>query len=457
MTHRARIVRIGSEHRAEVGVAGEQADRPPDPRGGLTSEQMMFEAVAAGQTPLQRLRERGLLRSTVTLMGPAFVAALAYVDPGNFGTNFAGGASEGYRLVWVIVAANLTAMFVQALSAKLGVATGRSLPELCREEYPRPVVVGLWAQAELVAMATDVAEVIGGAIALNLLFGMPLLLGGLVTGAVAFALLALHGSGYRRFEVVSAGLLAVTMAGITYDVVRAGFDGGAILQGFVPRLNGSAGLLIATGIIGATVMPHVIYLHSALTGGRIPVSGYRERRTILVFQWIDVTVALGLAGIVNLAMLVVGARLFQGQPSAVRTLPDVHASLQTSVGAGAAVAFAVALLASGFASSGVGTLAGQVVMQGFLRRRVPVLLRRLVTLVPALVVIAVGLDPTRALVLSQVVLSFGIPFALVPLVLLSRRRDVMGELANNPRTSALAWAVAVAVIALNVYLLATTF
>jgi manganese transport protein len=428
---------------------------PFDPRGGLTSEQMMFDA--ATRTPLERLQRRGLLKSSLRLMGPAFVAALAYVDPGNFATNFAGGASEGYRLVWVIVVANVMAMFVQSLSAKLGLATGRSLAELCRDHFPHPVVLGLWGQAELVAMATDMAEVVGGAIALNLLFGMPLVVGGIVTGLVAFALLALHGSGYRRFEVVAASLLAVTMAGITYDVIRAGFDPAAVIHGFAPRLHGSESLLIATGIIGATVMPHVIYLHSALTGDRIPVFGQAERRTVLRFQRLDVIVALGLAGLVNLAMLVVGARLFQGQPSATRTLEDVHSGLETAVGAASATAFAIALLASGFASSGVGTLAGQVVMQGFLRRRIPILLRRVVTLLPALIVLAIGWDPTVVLVLSQVVLSFGIPFALIPLVLLSRRADVMHELINRPITTVAAWAVSAVIIGLNVYLLVVAF
>ena len=388
------------------------------------------------------------------LIGPAFVAAIAYVDPGNFATNFSAGAQFGYLLVWVIVAANAMAMLIQMLSGKVGLATGRNLPELCREHFPRPVTRGLWVQAELVAMATDLAEVIGGAIALNLLFGIPLLTGGLLTALVAFALLALQGRGYRPFELAIGGLLGVIALGFLYNSVRAGVDGPAVASGLVPRFDGTDSVLLATGILGATVMPHVIYLHSALTADRIAGADAQEVRSLLRHQRLDVVLAMGLAGLVNLAMLVLAARLFFGAGVAgVDTLEGVHAALGRVAGEPAALAFGIALLASGFASSGVGTYAGQVVMQGFLQRRIPLLLRRALTMAPALVVLALGVDPTQALVLSQVVLSFGIPFALVPLVLLTRRADVMGPLVNRPLTTGVASVIAGIVIALNAFLL----
>ena len=409
-------------------------------------------------TPLEVVRRRGRVRSSLALLGPAFVAAIAYVDPGNFATNFSAGAEFGYRLVWVIVFANLMAMLIQSLSGKVGLATGRNLPELCREHFPRPVTRGLWVQAELVAMATDLAEVIGGAIALYLLFDIPLLWGGLITAVVAFLLLGLQSRGYRPFELAITGLLAVIAGGFLFDTVTAGLDVGALAGGFVPSFDGTDSVLLATGILGATVMPHVIYLHSALTQDRIPPADLAETRQLLRAQRVDVVVAMGMAGLVNLAMLVLAARLFFGSDlPGVDTLEGAHAALREVAGAPAALAFAIALLASGFASSGVGTFAGQVVMQGFLDRRIPLLLRRLITMAPALVVLALGVDPTQALVLSQVVLSFGIPFALIPLVLLTRRADVMGALVNRPVTTAVAWVVAALIVSLNAFLLYGTF
>ena len=407
----------------------------------------------AGPTELERVRSRGRVRGSLPLLGPAFVAAIAYVDPGNFATNVSAGAAYGYRLVWVIVAANLMAMLIQSLSGKLGLATGRDLPELCRDHFRRPVTVGLWAQAEVVAMATDLAEIIGGAIALKLLLDVPLLAGGLITAVVAFALLAVQARGHRPFELVIGGLLAVILLGFVFNVLRSGADVGALGRGLVPGFDGTDSVVLAAGILGATVMPHVIYLHSALTAGRIPASDPDEVRQLLRHQRVDVVLAMGLAGLVNLAMLVLAARLFFGTDvPGTDTLEGVHRGLQGSAGGLVALAFALALLASGFASSGVGTYAGQIVMQGFLRRRIPLLLRRAVTMAPALVVLALGVDPTRALVLSQVVLSFGIPFALVPLVLLTRRADVMGALVNRRATTALAGVVAAVVVALNAFL-----
>ena len=407
---------------------------------------------------LQRLLARGRLRGSIALLGPAFVAAIAYVDPGNFATNISGGARYGYLLLWVILAANLMAMLIQSLSAKVGLATGRNLPELCREHFPRRVSWGLWAQAELIAMATDLAEFIGAAIALNLLFGVPLFAAGVMTGVVAFGILALQSRGHRRFELVIAGLLGVILLGFLYDTLRIGADPGAVVAGFVPGFAGTGSILLATGILGATVMPHVIYLHSALTQNRIPASDDGERRRLLRFQRIDVVIAMGLAGLINMAMLLTAASLFHGSGrTGVDTIEGAHSGFATLAGPGAALAFALALLASGFASSSVGTYAGQVVMQGFIRRRIPLALRRLVTMTPALVVLGVGLDPTWSLVISQVVLSFGIPFALVPLVLLTRRADVMGSLVNRRLTTAVASAMAALIIALNLFLLYRTF
>ena len=415
------------------------------------------QAAAPVQTQLQAVRARGRLRGSLPLLGPAFVAAIAYVDPGNFATNFSAGASYGYRLVWVIVVANLMAMLIQSLSGKVGLATGRNLPQLCREQFRPWVTRGLWAQAEVVAIATDLAEIIGGAIALQLLFGVPLLAGGVLTALVAFALLAVQDAGYRPFELVIAGLLGVILLGFLYTIVRSGADVPELGAGFVPSFAGSDSVLLAAGILGATVMPHVIYLHSALTADRIPAADLGEVRQLLRHQRIDVVLAMGLAGLVNLSMLVLAARLLGGSDAPdADTLVGAHAAIEDRAGALVALAFALALLASGFASSGVGTYAGQVVMQGFLRRQVPRVVRRAVTMAPALVVLAVGVDPTRALVISQVVLSFGIPFALVPLVLLSRRRDVMGELVNARLTTLVASAVAAVIICLNAFLVVDT-
>jgi manganese transport protein len=408
---------------------------------------------AAAEIP----RGRGI-RGALPFFGPAFVAAVAYVDPGNFATNIAGGARYGYLLLWVILAANLMAMLIQALSAKVGTATGMNLPELCREHFPRPVSFGLWIQAELIAMATDLAEFIGAAIALNLLFGVPLFPAGVITGVVAFAILGLQQRGHRRFELVIAGMLGVILLGFLYDTLTVGFDGGEAAAGFVPSFAGTDSILLATGILGATVMPHVIYLHSALTQRRMHARDDEERRRIVKFGRMDVLIALGIAGLVNMSMLIVASSLFHGSGlTGVDDIQVAHHQFGDLVGPGAALAFAFALLASGFASSSVGTYAGQVVMQGFIARTIPLVLRRLVTMTPALIVLAIGLNPTDSLVISQVVLSFGIPFALVPLVWLTSRRDIMGALVNHRATTALASVVAALIIALNLFLIYRTF
>ncbi len=417
----------------------------------------MTDVAIPAPSRLQQLQSRGRLRGTLALLGPAFVACIAYVDPGNFATNIAGGARYGYLLLWVLLSANLMAMLIQNLSAKIGIATGRNLPELCREHFPRPVSWALWVQAELIAMATDLAEFVGAAIALNLLFGVPLFPAGIITAIVAFGILALQAKGYRRFEAVIAGLLGLIILGFLYDTLRIGFDAGEAAKGFIPGFEGTDSVLLATGILGATVMPHVIYLHSALTQDRIPPRDDGERKSLLRFQRIDVTMAMGVAGLVNMSMLVIAASLFHSNGlSDLDSIEEAHTQFANLAGAGAALAFALALLASGLASSSVGTYAGQVVMQGFIARTIPLALRRLVTMIPALVVLAIGLNPSRSLVISQVVLSFGIPFALVPLVLLTRRKDIMGTLVNRRLTTAVAWIVALLIIALNVFLVADT-
>jgi manganese transport protein len=407
-------------------------------------------------TDLEQLRSRGRLRYGLGLLGPAFVACVAYVDPGNFATNIAGGSKFGYLLLWVVLAANLMAMLIQYLSAKVGIVTGRNLPELCRERFPRAVTVGLWIQAELIAMATDLAEFVGAAIALNLLFGVPLFPAGLITGVIAFAILGLQSRGYRRFETTIMGLLGVILLGFVYELLNSGADASGVAAGFVPGFEGTESILLATGILGATVMPHVIYLHSALTQTRLGPRNDSERRQILRFQRLDVGLAMSLAGLVNMAMLIVAASLFHGVLD-VDSIEAAHKGFESQVGTGAAVAFGLALLASGLSSSSVGTYAGQVVMQGFISRSIPLLVRRLITMTPALVVLAIGVNASDALVISQVVLSFGIPFALVPLVLLTRSEDIMGAFRNARATTLVAAVVAALIIALNLFLLAKTF
>jgi manganese transport protein len=387
-----------------------------------------------------------------SLLGPAFVACIAYVDPGNVATNVQGGARYGYLLLWVVLVANAMAILVQHLSSKLGIATGRSLPALCRERFTRGVTAGLWVQAELIAMATDLAEFVGAAVALNLLFGIPLLPAGVLTAIASFVVLGLEARGRRRFERVMIFLIVVIVLAFLYDTVGIGFDVGGAARGLVPSLDGGDSVLLATGILGATVMPHVIYLHSALTDDRASLDA-GERRNMLLVNRVDVLVAMGIAGAINLLMLIIAASLFHRHGVDVQTLEDAHAELGDLAGGRAALAFALALLASGLASTSVGTLAGQVVMQGFLARRIPLVLRRLVTMAPSLAVLAAGVDPTRALVISQVVLSFGIPFALIPLVRLTSDPRLMGDLVNRPATTALAWAVAALIIALNAFLI----
>jgi manganese transport protein len=407
---------------------------------------------------LEQLLAKGRLRATLSMLGPAFIASIAYVDPGNFATNMQGGAAYGYLLLWVVLAANLMAMLIQYLSAKLGIATDRSLPELVRERYPRAVTRAMWVQAEVMAMSTDIAEFLGAALGLNLLFGVPMLPAGLITGVIAFAILGLQMRGHRGFELAVTALLGIVFAGFLFETLRIGPSVHESLRGLLPGFNGAGSLYLAVGIIGATVMPHVIYLHSELTKGRVPCSDDAERRQVLRFERLDVIIALGLAGLANMAMLAVAAKLFHTPAlSGLNTIQQAHQELGHLVGGTAALAFAVALLASGTSSSSVGTYAGQVVMAGFINIRIPVSLRRALTMSPAIAVLAAGLNPTSALVLSQVVLSFGIPLALVPLVTLTSRRDVMGVHVNHRLTTVLAWTCAIVITALNGFLIYQQF
>ena len=431
---------------------------PPALEGASVALPGELGGALAGPSALEQLLSRGRLRATLAMLGPAFVASIAYVDPGNFATNLQGGAQYGYLLLWVVLVANLMAMLIQYLSAKLGIVTDSNYPEVVRERFPRVFTWGMWVQAEIMAMSTDVAEFLGAALGLNLLFGVPLLPAGLITGVIAFAILELQTHGFRRFELAITALLGIIFAGFLYETLRIGPSAHASLRGLLPGLHGATSLYLAVGIIGATVMPHVIYLHSALTNGRMPCRNDRERGRVLRFERLDVIIALGLAGLVNLAMLAVAAKLFHTPAlSGLSTLSAAHAQFGHLVGGTAALAFAVALLASGASSSSVGTYAGQVVMAGFISVRVPLLLRRAVTMIPALVILALGVSPTSALVLSQVVLSFGIPLALVPLVMLTCDRDVMGVHVNRRLTTLLAWGCAVLISALNVFLLFQQF
>ena len=424
------------------------------------------ENALPGELRVLRAAERSLngerrgLRAVLPFLGPAFIAAVAYVDPGNFATNMAGGSQYGYMLLWVVLAANLMAMLIQSMSAKLGIATGRSLPEVCRDRFPRPVVIFLWVQAELIAMATDLAEFVGAALGIYLVFGIPLFISGLLTGVVAFGILGLQAWGFRRLEATISGLVGLIVIAFGLEVFRADPSWGAVAANtFVPHLDGSASILLAVGILGATVMPHVIYLHSALTQKRIVGANPEAKRKIFHFELIDVVIAMGIAGVINLAMLTTAAAVFnaRGLTGAGNDLIQVFHGLDHYMGAHSGIVFGIALLASGVSSSSVGTLSGQVVMQGFIHRRISVFLRRAITMVPAMIVIGIHFDPSRALVLSQVFLSFGIPFAMIPLVMFCRNPKLMGNLVNSRLTNWAAYGVAGMIIGLNVFLLYETF
>ena len=392
-------------------------------------------------------------------LGPAFIACVAYIDPGNFATNIAGGAKFGYTLVWVIVASNLMAMLIQSLSAKLGIATGRNLPEVCRERFSHRTSILLWIQAELIAMATDLAEFLGAAIGFHLLLGVDLFPAAIVTGIASFGILALQRFGFRPLEAVIASIVAVIGFCYLGELFLANPPLGTVGRHAVtPAFAGTDSVLLAVGILGATVMPHVIYLHSALTQNRIVPTNDAEAKRLFRYTRIDVVIAMTIAGLINMAMLVMAASTFYEKGLfGVDSLESAHKTLEPILGGASSTLFALALLGSGLSSSAVGTLAGQVVMQGFVRRQIPLFVRRAVTMLPAFVVIGLGVNPSRTLVISQVVLSFGIPFALIPLVMFTRRRDVMGTLVNRRATTATAFVVAGLIVALNAFLLAQTF
>jgi manganese transport protein len=394
-------------------------------------------------------------RRFLPFLGPAFIAAVAYMDPGNFATNIQGGSQFGYLLVWVVVAANLMAMLIQILSAKLGIATGRNLPELIRDTYSKPVVVGLWLLAEVVAMATDLAEFLGAALGFNLLFGLPLFPAGVLTGIVTFLILGLQQRGFRPLEAVITALVGVIAMCYLAEMILGKPDFAAAGRSFLPpQFQGSESVLLATGILGATVMPHVIYLHSALTQNRIVVRDEMRLKRLMRFEIVDVLIAMGLAGLINVAMLMMAAAVFHGSGAVhVASIQEAHRTLKPLVGSASSFVFALSLLASGLSSSTVGTMAGQVIMQGFLNWHIPIWVRRLVTMLPALIVIGMGLNPTRTLVLSQVVLSFGIPFALIPLVRFTSKRNLMGPLKNVGLTTVVASCLALLITGLNIFLI----
>ena len=418
------------------------------------SQRDLVTVITASEVLSGESHRRGLARLW-PFLGPAFIASIAYVDPGNFATNIEGGAKFGYLLLWVVLASNLMAILVQSLSAKLGIATGHNLGELCRLHFSRPVVWTMWIVMELVAMATDLAEFVGAALGFSLLFGMPLWIAGILTILVTFLILALQARGFRPLEAVISSLLGVIALCYVIEMFLYKPDWSAIAyHSFVPRFSGSDSVLLATGILGATIMPHVIFLHSSLTQGRIRVTDPKQRRHLLAFEMADITIAMGVAGFVNGAMLVMAAATFHEISGAqVASLEGAYVTLQPLLGRAAGWIFAVSLLTSGLASTTVGTMAGQVIMQGFIERNIPIWVRRLVTILPSMIVIVIGMDPTHTLVISQVVLSFGLPFALIPLVLFSQRRDVMGELVNRKLTSIGGWAVTGLVVTLNIFLI----
>ncbi|NIH99041.1 manganese transport protein [Mycolicibacterium fluoranthenivorans] len=391
------------------------------------------------------------------LLGPAFVASIAYVDPGNVAANVSAGAQFGYLLVWVILVANIMAGLVQYLSAKLGLVTGRSLPEAIADNTRTPTRIAFWLQAETVAMATDLAEVVGGAIALHLLFDLPLLVGGIITGLVSMLLLAVQNRrGQQVFERVITGLLLVIAIGFLTSLFVEPPAPADVASGLIPRFDGPESVLLAAAMLGATVMPHAVYLHSGLARDRHgqPAAGPARRRLLRITR-VDVGIAMLIAGAVNLAMLLVAATNLQGMAN-TDSIEGAHAAVADTLGPVVALFFAIGLLASGLASTSVGAYAGAMIMSGLLRRTYPLLLRRLVTLIPALVILGIGVDPSRALVISQVVLSFGIPFALIPLVRLTSNRILMGADVNHRITTGLGWLVAAVITVLNIVLIYLT-
>lgn len=398
------------------------------------------------------------LSNILPFIGPAFIASVAYVDPGNFATNIQGGAKFGYTLLWVIVLSNLMAMLIQTLSAKLGIATGYNLAEHCRMHFKKPVVYVMWVLMEIVAMATDLAEFLGAALGFYLLLGVPLWIGGILTAIATFLILGLERYGFRMLEAVITVMVGIIAGSYLIETIIDKPAWGSVLHhAFVPSFAGPESILIATGILGATVMPHAIFLHSALTQGRIRVKDPVRLRRLFRFEIIDVVIAMSVASLVNAAILIMAASAFhKSGMTHIGTIEEAHKTLEPLLGRAAQWFFGLSLLASGLSSSTVGTSAGQVIMQGFIKRHIPIWLRRLVTILPSLLVIFLGFDPTNTLVLSQVLLSFGLPFAIVPLLLFTRKKDIMGVLVNRRITTIILTIITVFIIALNIYLIYQT-
>jgi manganese transport protein len=403
-------------------------------------------------------QRRGLM-AVLPFIGPAFIASIAYMDPGNFATNISGGAEFGYALLWVILLANLMAMLIQGISAKLGIATGKNLAEMCRERFPRWVCIVLWLSQEVMAMATDLAEFLGAAIGLNLLLHIPLFLAAAFTGTLVFLVLAVTQRGFRALEFFIGGGVGVIAVCYVVETILSRPDWSQVLlHAVVPSLPGSDAILLSVGIIGATVMPHAIYLHSGLMQNRVRAANEQEKRRIFRFERIDVIIAMALAGLVNMSMLFMAARVFHF--TGHTEVADINTAYQTLVpllGGGAAIVFGISLVASGISSSHVGTMAGQVVMQGFVGFRIPIWIRRIATMIPALIAIGLGLDPTRTLVMSQVVLSFALPIPVITLIMFTRNRAIMGSLVNRRLTTIFAIVCAVVILSLNIVLLYQTF
>lgn len=402
-------------------------------------------------------RKRGLM-TPLLFAGPAVIASIAYMDPGNFATNIQAGSRYGYTLLWVVVMANIIAMLFQALSAKLGIVTNKNLAEMCRDQFPKPVVWGMWGVSEVAAMATDLAEFLGGALALSLLFHMPLLVGMGITAIITYALLMVEKRGFRPIELMIGGLVAVIALCYLVEMFIVPVDWAAAGLGMItPQLPDAQALTISVGIIGATVMPHAIFLHSGLTQHRTHAKNQGERRKLLRFSNIEVVIALSIAGLVNIAMVIMASSAFHAGHSEVAEIETAYHTLTPLLGIGAAGFFLLSLIASGISSSVVGTMAGQMIMQGFVGFRIPIWLRRLVTMVPAFIVVALGVNATDALVYSQVVLSLALPAPMIALVMFTRRRDIMGEFVNSRLTAGISILGTVVIVALNVILLLQIF
>ena len=449
LTHK-RPVAVDRNRTGSAGVSGRKNVANLASKGGMTARAVDgIRAVIVGD-------RKGVMAARL-FAGPAVIASIAYMDPGNFATNIQGGARYGYTLLWVVLTANLIAMLFQALSAKLGIVTGTNLAEMCRQQFPRPVVWGMWAVSEVAAMATDLAEFLGGAIGLALLFNMPLIIGMAVTAVVTYGILLFERGGFRPMELVIGALVLIIGACYLIELFIAPIDwGAAAFHTVVPELPDAQALMISVGIIGATVMPHAIYLHSGLTQARAPVNSATERRRVLRFSNIEVVIALAIAGMVNMAMVMMASAAFHAGHSEVAEIETAYHTLTPLLGGAAAAFFLISLIASGTSSSVVGTMAGQMIMQGFVNFRIPIWVRRLVTMVPAFIVVGLGVNATQALVVSQVILSIALPVPMIALVLFTARRDIMGEFTNRRYTTFAAYAAAAIVLTLNVILILLT-